>query len=283
MKSIAILAAALPLADAFTRIAGYSPATNVADYLVVDKDQRMIHYYLEEVTPSNWAVVYDIYTKGGSSRPQGQLTMSSTSGIVAGSTLTFTTNDGTTSTASVSSVSGSTVTIDYADRTVQSCVLGGVDCVVGGYPSINQTITKCMPASGASFTIGTTSYSPSAVSNAVAGRTLQGFSTPGSNKMRSCSGSCPYWLFVEYADFYGVDDYGDKFVLGALGTPANGYAPGTVAWGNGKAMDFSNLASENVARYEMIVRRPRSNVSPPNARTAACARSRRPLRPLWRL
>ena len=41
-------------------------------------------------------------------------------------------------------------------------------------------------------------------------------------RLLECSGGCPYKLFVSYYDWYGVADYGNQFVLGALGTPANG-------------------------------------------------------------
>ena len=76
--------------------------------------------------------------------------------------------------------------------------------------------------------------------------------------MLRCSfcGTDGLWLFKQYHDFYGVADYGDKFVMGALGTPANGYAAGPVGFAE-HDMDFSSLNTGSTTdaskgRYELI-------------------------------
>ena len=134
---------------------------------------------------------------------------------------------------------------------------------MGGLPSADQITDGCFDIS-AGITIDGTTYTPTAIDNTQAGRTLQGFSTTG--RLRSCSGGCPYYLFLDYANFYGVDDYGDKFVLGALGNPSNGYTAGPVGMANGHDMDFTGAGRK--ARYEIIVRA--APTRPPNPPSPTC-------------
>jgi hypothetical protein len=48
------------------------------------------------------------------------------------------------------------------------------------------------------------------------GRTLAGFSTGAGKKMRTSCVGCPYEDFMKFYNYYGVDDYGDRYVTAAL-------------------------------------------------------------------
>ena len=75
------------VAQAYDRIAGYSPASLMTDYAAIDLDQEDITYYLEGLdrgrhpffmdpdwTPS-YPTVYDIYDKGGNSKSQATVVL----------------------------------------------------------------------------------------------------------------------------------------------------------------------------------------------------------------
>ena len=223
------------------------------DYNALDRDMERIIYYLEEYDPSDYARVYSIYTQGGNSKPTATLTMPSSSlSIEVGAEVVGSNEGGSGSSAGthlatgrVRSVSGNQVKVNYTIPADQANA--HAFCLVGGMAPADQITDGCFRDV---VEIGGQSYAPTAIDNTEAGRTLQGFSTMASDRLRRCSGACPYWLFVEYADFYGVDDFGDKFVLAALGKPDNGYTPGRIGFTK-HDMDFTGIP--RFARFELIV------------------------------
>ena len=217
------LAAGARSASRTTRIAGYSPASIVVDYAYIDQDQKAIYNALCDGPPApcttNYPLAYAIYTNGGNSESHATLTMpSGTSGIAFGDAVSGKGMDFATTTGSVSSVDGLEVRVEYAIPDDMS--QGHAGCRVGALPAADHITDRCFNITEG-ITIAGTKYYPTAVDNTEAGRTLQGFSTEADKRFRQCSG-CPYWLFDQYAAFYGVDTYADQFVLGALGTPENG-------------------------------------------------------------
>ena len=84
----------------------------------------------------------------------------------------------------------------------------------------------------------------------------------------------PVLALPRLANFYGTDDYGDKFVLGALGTPSNGYAAAPAGFPK-HDMDFTGAPTR--ARYALSVRRALRCCArgAPRASTAVCGGGRR--------
>ena len=120
-------------------------------------------------------------------------------------------------------VGGTTLKVVYFSSEVQSRV---PSCAAGGLPATSHIIsqTGCFHATRAltvaaqtgiaAHTINPVSYDP--VTDTKAGRTLRGFSTGAGSKMRTGCPGCPYTDFIKAYEYYGVDDYSDRWVIGAL-------------------------------------------------------------------
>ena len=257
--------------QAYDRIAGYSPASLVTDYNALDLDQEDITYYLEgpnrgdhpffmdpDWTP-DYSIVYNIYDKGGNSESQATVVLPSSShGIEKGDTVTGASLGGAsgasgsaTQTGTVTNVAGSTLKIEYTVPQAQEDA--HAFCRVGGLPPAKQITDGCFDPSQPLTFSGGQSITPTSITNSPAGRTLREFSTTAGTKMRTGCSNCPMPVFQEFYDFYGNDDYGDKYVLGVLGTPGNGYEPGSAGTARHNS-DFSDLLgkSDHKARYELI-------------------------------
>lgn len=251
-----LLCAQFQLGNAYERIAGYSPASLVTDYNAIDLDLDRIYSALEDESPSDYARVYKIYTQGGSSESTATIKFASgNSGIKRGDSVSGDNEGGSgsstgsaTATGQVISVNsaGTEIRVEYTVPSKQSDSHGG--CRVGGLAPKDYITDGCFQPN-APITIGTATYTPSSIDNTLAGRTLQEFSLSASAKLRSCSIGCPYWLYMQYANFYGDDDYGDMFVKAAMGTPANTYRTTKIGYKK-HDMDFTDV--DGMARFELI-------------------------------
>ena len=250
----ALVLAALCSTRAFERIAGYSPASLVTQEAALDGDQERITHYTEKVTPADYAAVYEIYTKGGSSYPTAEMTLPTTTGITVGMTVTGDAKGGGTATGIVAAVSSLSVTVRYSVPSslgaTSSQKYSHANCKVGGMPTADEITGGCFAVNATN--IGGTTYMPTAISNTPSSLTLQQLSTSAGAEMRTCSGSgstCPYWLFSEFYDFYGVGDYANQFLLAALGTASNSWAAGPTGTPS-HAQDFTG--ADRKARFELI-------------------------------
>ena len=253
---LSLCIAALPLVSAFERIAGFSPASNVVDYAALDLDMERIIYYLEKKDPSDYDRVYKIYTQGGSSESTATITFSEgQDAIKRGDTVTGFNEAGSGSSTGTNEATGQVVYVNPVATSIrieytvpEKNELSHAGCRVGGLAPEDHITDGCFKISNG-LTIGGNLYYPNSIDNTKAGRTLQELSLVTTDKMRSCSIGCPYWLFLQYADWYGDDDYGDKFVKAAIGTPETSFQPNKIGFTK-HDMDFSN--AERKARFELI-------------------------------
>ena len=253
---LSLCIAALPLVSAFERIAGFSPASNVVDYAALDLDMERIIYYLEKKDPSDYDRVYKIYTQGGSSESTATITFpEGQDAIKRGDTVTGFNEAGSGSSTGTNEATGQVVYVNPVATSIrieytvpEKNELSHAGCRVGGLAPEEHITDGCFKISNG-LTIGGNLYYPNSIDNTKAGRTLQELSLVTTDKMRSCSIGCPYWLFLQYADWYGDDDYGDKFVKAAIGTPETSFQPNKIGFTK-HDMDFSN--AERKARFELI-------------------------------
>ena len=212
----------------FTNIAGYMPGSKVTQHNAVDMDQAAMQTAIAVKTAAGFAAGESIYRNGGHSKSYAEFTIPAAVNAIAADTAVsgFALDGVTALTGTVKSsvaVSGTILKVVYFSSETQSRV---PSCAAGGLPATSHIIsqTGCFHATGplsiaaqtgiAAHTINPDSYDP--VTDTKAGRTLRGFSTGAGSKMRTGCPGCPYTDFIKAYEYYGVDDYSDRWVIGAL-------------------------------------------------------------------
>eukprot|EP00549_Striatella_unipunctata_P003622 CAMPEP_0118705874 /NCGR_PEP_ID=MMETSP0800-20121206/20169_1 /TAXON_ID=210618 ORGANISM="Striatella unipunctata, Strain CCMP2910" /NCGR_SAMPLE_ID=MMETSP0800 /ASSEMBLY_ACC=CAM_ASM_000638 /LENGTH=109 /DNA_ID=CAMNT_0006608195 /DNA_START=32 /DNA_END=358 /DNA_ORIENTATION=- len=78
------------------------------------------------------------------------------------------------------------------------------------------------------------SYSYDPLTGNKNGRSISGFSLQAEEKMRTCNtsgGGCPYDDFIKFYNYYGVSDYGHKWVTAAFDGGTTGFTRGNANFG----------------------------------------------------
>jgi len=209
-------------------LAGYEPATNVADHAAgISEDQMVIFDFVAFDSEEAFQTAQDVYEQGGNSKSYADITLSSplVQIVKKGVGMIFTKDDGTkiygTAFADTSEGSGK-VGFQYVTGEEYA---KHVNCKVGGLPSELQVASGCLPTGGSGTVsidgLGEVNYNSVENKN---GRTIQGFSTASMTKFRPGSDlNEPYFPFYEpFVNYYGSPFFADEIVTAALeGTSTN--------------------------------------------------------------
>ncbi|KAL3909438.1 MAG: hypothetical protein SGILL_008088, partial [Bacillariaceae sp.] len=220
-------------------IAGYEPRSQVTDHNAIDLDQQLMETQLALGTTQSYETAKNIYTSGSHSKSIATMTLNTglinaieSGKVVSGVSASGTEINGKTTQAYPA---GSTsISIQYQTLPIQSAYVG---CQVGASPSPNTD--GCFTATG-TLTIegeGSFTYAYDPLSDNNNGRTLQGFSTAGKEKMHDCP-NCPYVTYEKFYQYYGAFDYANQWVLAAF---------------NGQPTNFAN-GNANFRQYEITGR-----------------------------
>lgn len=121
-----------------------------------------------------------------------------------------------------------------------------VGCQVGANPQPN--VEGCLVDSGA-LTIPdykmTITYTYEPLSDNVLFRAFEGFSEFAQDFLGECEGNCPYPVYTDFYDYYGVYDYGDNLISSA-------FDGSSTMLGNGN-MDFSIFGDAGRAGTRMLM------------------------------
>merc|ERR1712166_1151184 len=100
------------------------------------------------------------------------------------------------------------VMIQYKTTDSQADYVG---CQVGA--STTPVTDGCFVEAGSMTVAGSVevSYTYNVLSENIAKRTLQGFSTSAEKKMANCA-NCPYSMYAKFYDYYGEYDYANQIV-----------------------------------------------------------------------
>jgi len=213
----------------YAQIAGYSPNSQVTDHCAIDLDQAAMEGYLAQSTNDAFTTARLIYSQGGNSESYAHITLGGplTHAVPKSTRIVGVSDNGSQLVGKAYEYApfGSTaIKIQYQTSDTQS---DNGACAVGGLPKEQQNTAGCLTASG-SISIETHSYGSVAfeanyydytydpVTDNNNGRTIADFSKMASEEMRlSCDG-CPYTDHKYFYDYYGVDDYGDRWVTAAF-------------------------------------------------------------------
>jgi hypothetical protein len=271
-KTFLILCAGGAAQASYDAIVGYMPNSGVTDHNAIDLDQLAFENVLDS-SDRNFEQGYYIYSQGGNSRSQATFTWATPLFMsVASSTSVRQDNGGVVASGALNpayTVGGATMRLRYSIGDSQASYVG---CRAGAIQTAHTTITGglssraaplltgcftatsdlCIGGTGtvAACTGGTIIPAANITSVAMsAGRTMRGFSVPSARSYTGCPG-CPYKDYMYYYTYFGVLDYGNQFVLAALGNSGNSWAGTTVTWGTGSpaATDFPiDLTGASVA------------------------------------
>lgn len=201
----------------------------MTDHCAIDQDQFAIERELAKQTPSAFEAAEAIYNNGGNSKSYAELflAMPLPETFEKDTLVTGKTEDG-------EEVIGKLLDT-YPQGTIQINVQYKTNddqehhvlCKVGALPLDVRVTTGCFTAAG-TITIGDRNiqyqYIPATQNRN--DRTIAEFSREAAEKMRlSCDG-CPYKDHSYFYKYYGVDDYGDKWVTAALNGMATSFLRG---------------------------------------------------------
>ena len=200
------------------------------DHSAIAYDQQKMEEYLAKLTATSFQSARDVYEQGAYSKSVAVLSIGGDSGlpisITAGTVISAPSVDGGTvsGTAMDSYNKGEdSIEVQYQTSEKQD---GYVGCQVGGNP--DPFTDGCFAATG-TFNIdgNSISYSYSVEDNNVNERTIEGFSTKASTRMRPDQATAPYFPdFQKFVDYYGTPDYADKWVTSAFDGTSTGFTRG---------------------------------------------------------
>jgi len=224
------------------RLGFYEPASTVTDHAAIDQDQKAIEELLGLASGPNYSAAKAVYEKGGSSKPYALLKLSSGTSTAAEipekTPITGLSMSGQPLRGVAYSNIGAGNTVIKVKYGTSENAENPTTCKVGGLQSSTTMTAGCFAESG-TISVGGVQYEYSYDVNADNGngRTIQGFSTQAGTKMYLWS------EYKKYLDYYGDDNYGDKWVTSALtGTK---YVTET-----GREFDFSKY--DSAGRVEAI-------------------------------
>jgi len=207
-------------------IAYYEPRTQVTDHNAIDLDQAAIEAELGKKTDQGLENARKIYSQGGNSKSVAMVNLGSplVGSIKKGTVVTGKNADGSAVYGKVYDdyINGvSTIGIQYKTSDIQNAY---VTCQVGGLTKRN--LAGCLAASGSLDIDGNNvDYSYDPRTGNVNKRTIQKFSTDAEDKMYRCQ-NCPYETYRKYRDYYGVFDYGDKWITAAFEGKSTSFGKG---------------------------------------------------------
>lgn len=191
----------------------------VTDQCALDRDQASMEKYLARSTNDAFAAAQLIYNQGGNSGSYAEIKLHAPIqvAIAPGTPMEGADDNGSGVVGEAYEyypVNGSVVKFKY--RTSDSAI-DNVFCRVGALPDGEKRIDGCLKSSGI-IIIGTYSYEYSYVptKDNNNGRTIAGFSIDAIEKMRLYCEGCPYKDHLYFFNYYGVDDYGHKWVQAAF-------------------------------------------------------------------
>eukprot|EP00567_Pseudictyota_dubia_P012364 CAMPEP_0197443820 /NCGR_PEP_ID=MMETSP1175-20131217/9455_1 /TAXON_ID=1003142 /ORGANISM="Triceratium dubium, Strain CCMP147" /LENGTH=504 /DNA_ID=CAMNT_0042974503 /DNA_START=123 /DNA_END=1637 /DNA_ORIENTATION=+ len=204
----------------FPRIGlGFEPGTNVIDRAVIDLDQLSFETLLGLQTTEGFEMAGRVYREGGNAKSYADIAVEGglATAVGQGAMVQGVNEAGETVTGMVYADTDAGKTDVRIQYKISDTVANHVGCKVGGLPDGEQVMSGCLANEG-TITIGGTSYTysynPTTDNNN--GRTLQGFSLQAKKKMYDCGNGCPYKEHNDFFLYYGVHDYGDKWVSSAL-------------------------------------------------------------------
>lgn len=100
----------------------------------------------------------------------------------------------------------------------------------------------------------TITYTYEPLSDNVLFRAFEGFSEFAQDFLGECEGNCPYPVYTNFYDYYGVYDYGDNLISSA-------FDGSSTMLGNGN-MDFSNFGGAARAGTRMSMARTSHEIDP---------------------
>jgi len=225
-------------------LGSYEPASTVTDHAAIDQDQKAIEELLTTSNVPNYQGVKAIYEQGAHSKPYATLQLvngETTPNIQPKTAIKGTAVDGSIVTGSAYNEIGAGMTnIKVKYSTGEDSSMPSM-CRVGGLPEAGASATTggCFAASGTVTIGGSTEleYTYDVNADNGNGRTIQGFSLQAGSKMSKWS------EYRKYLDYFGEEDYADKWVSNAIDGTA--YTTAT-----GKTFDFSSYGS--AGRIEAI-------------------------------
>merc|ERR1711957_974009 len=201
----------------YESIAGYEPMSQVTDHNAIDLDQQAMEQQLALANDDSFAAALKIYSEGAFSKQVAKVNLSAPLAIdVAKGTAFMGINaegNQIAGKAYADNAAGATsVMIQYKTTDSQADYVG---CQVGA--STTPVIDGCFVEEGSMTVAGSVevSYRYNVLSDNIAKRTLQGFSTSAEKKMANCA-NCPYSMYAKFYDYYGEYDYANQIVLAAF-------------------------------------------------------------------
>jgi len=205
------LAATLRRRLSFSKIAGYTPGSQVTDHCAIDLDQKAIEAQLSLKTPEAFEKARKIYNNGGHSKSYALITLIDAlkSDVKKSDPISSTNEKGSVSGKAYEDYDKGTtgeIKVLYSTTDLQASY---VDCQVGALTEPNMS--GCFAASGV-LKIGDVehAYSYDPVLNNSNDRTIAKFSTGAGDKMSS------YTDYKYFKDYYGEEDYAHQWVEAAF-------------------------------------------------------------------
>jgi len=233
-KSMGYFEGAEPCSDSVTltageydQIAGYEPGSQVTDHAAIDQDQSAMESFLGKATP-DFAAAKKIYKSGGFSKSYALLTVPALPrAIKKGSPMYATSiSGGAVAGKSYDNYDAGVTEIKFQYKTGDSqdtysnCKAGGLlgtdYAHTDGCVDATKTVLVTFDSDGDRTVLADVGATGGANIEHKNGRTLAGFSTGAGKKMRTSCVGCPYEDFMKFYNYYGVDDYGDRYVTAAL-------------------------------------------------------------------
>jgi len=209
----------------YESIAGYEPLSQVTDHNAIDLDQQAMEQQLALANEDSFAAALRIYTEGAFSKQVAKVTLSAPLAIDVKKGTAFMGENAIgnqiAGKAYADNAAGATsVIIQYKTTDSQADYVG---CQVGA--STTPVTDGCFAEQGTMTVAGgdaEVSYTYNVLSDNIAKRTIQGFSTSAEKKMNNCD-NCPYSMYEKFYDYYGEYDYANQIVLAAFAGEATSF------------------------------------------------------------
>ena len=177
-----------------------------SDHCAIDRDQRAIETQLARKTNEAWDNAQQIYSNGGNSKSYALITLTEPlrSDVAKGTTVTGTNDAGNEVAGKMYSATSSgavNVKVQYATSDIQDSY---VECQVGALIGEDINLSGCFADGENNINIGGElyTYTYTAATENLNGRTIEGFSTQLEEKLKNGPGA-PYTDFEYFHKYYG--------------------------------------------------------------------------------
>jgi len=200
----------------FEQIAGYEPNSQVTDHNAIDLDQEAMEEQLSLANAEAYENALAIYSQGAYSKSVAKVALTAplASDVSKGTKIMGRDADGNqvAGKAYEDNAAGATsLMVQYQTSDSQKNYVG---CQVGA--SVSPVTDGCFAANGTLSIDGTdAAYEYKPLTDNIAKRTIQGFSTSAQKKMAECD-NCPYKMYEKFYNYYGQYDYANQIVLAAF-------------------------------------------------------------------